>query len=70
MSYIPPAVIDADSHVIENELTWDHLEPAEQKYRPKIIAQRNDPMGFDRIVAVFPGGRAYMWRQLNGQIGQ
>ena len=29
MSYIPPAVIDADAHVIENDLTWDHLEPAE-----------------------------------------
>ena len=27
-------VIDSDAHVIENEETWDYLEPAEQKYRP------------------------------------
>ena len=43
MSYIPPAVIDADAHVIENNLTWDHLEPAEQKYRPKIVVDSKDP---------------------------
>ena len=43
MSYIPPAVIDSDAHVIESDLTWDHLEPAEEKYRPKIVADRKDP---------------------------
>lgn len=43
MSYIPPAVIDSDAHVIENNLTWDHLEPAEEKYRPKIVADRGNP---------------------------
>jgi predicted TIM-barrel fold metal-dependent hydrolase len=43
MSYIPPAVIDSDAHVIENDLTWDHLEPAEEKYRPKIVTDRKDP---------------------------
>jgi len=37
MSYIPPAVIDADAHVIETDLTWDHLEPAEEKYRPSMV---------------------------------
>ena len=30
MSYFPPAVIDADAHVIENDETWDYLEPAER----------------------------------------
>ena len=24
-------VIDADAHVVETELTWDYLEPSEQK---------------------------------------
>ena len=39
-------------------------------YAKAYVAARNDPPGFDRIVAVFPGGRAYMWRQLSGQIAQ
>lgn len=43
MSYIPPAVIDSDAHVIENDLTWDHLEPAEAKYRPKMVTCPRDP---------------------------
>ena len=43
MSYSPPAVIDADAHVIENNLTWDHLEPAEEKYRPKMVADPASP---------------------------
>ena len=29
------SVIDADAHVIENDHTWDFLEPSEAKYRPK-----------------------------------
>ena len=37
MAYVPPAVIDSDAHVIENDLTWDHLEPSEAKYRPKMV---------------------------------
>ena len=43
MSYIPPAVIDSDAHVIENNLTWDHLEPAEEKYRPKLVTDPANP---------------------------
>jgi aminocarboxymuconate-semialdehyde decarboxylase len=43
MPYIPPAVIDSDAHVIESNLTWDHLEPAEEKYRPKIVMDPADP---------------------------
>ncbi len=39
-------------------------------YAKAYVAQRNDPRGFDRIVAVFPGGRAYMWRQPNGLIAE
>ncbi len=37
-------------------------------YAKAYVAERNDPRGFDRIVAVFPGGRAYMWRQPGVQI--
>lgn len=37
-------------------------------YARAYVAAVDDPFGFDRIVAIFPGGRAYMWRQLNGKI--
>lgn len=36
-------VVDADAHVIETEATWDYLEPAEQKYRPRLYASEHDP---------------------------
>jgi hypothetical protein len=39
-------------------------------YAKAYVAERNDPKGFDRIVAVFPGGRAYMWRQLTARVAQ
>jgi predicted TIM-barrel fold metal-dependent hydrolase len=31
------ATIDADAHVVETDRTWDYLEPAEMKYRPRIV---------------------------------
>ncbi len=31
-------VIDADAHVIENDHTWDFLEPSEAKYRPRKLS--------------------------------
>lgn len=30
-----------------------------------ILAQPNKPYGFDRFIAQYPDGRAYMWRQIN-----
>lgn len=30
-----------------------------------ILAQDNDPYGFDRFIAQYPDGRAFMWRQIN-----
>jgi hypothetical protein len=36
-------------------------------YATAYVAESDDPPGFDRIVAVFPGGRSYMWRQPAGQ---
>ena len=39
-------------------------------YVKAYVAERNDPKGFDRIVAVFPGGRSYMWRQLNETVSE
>ena len=39
-------------------------------YTKAYVEERNNPRGFDRIVAVFPGGRAYMWRQPNGILGE
>lgn len=29
-----------------------------------VVAARNEPAGFDRIVAWYPDGRAYQWRQV------
>jgi hypothetical protein len=30
-----------------------------------VLAARDEPEGFDRMIAVYPDGRGYMWRQLN-----
>ena len=34
------AVIDADTHVIETEHTWDYLDPSEQQFRPIVVTPR------------------------------
>ena len=34
MRYTPPAVFDADAYVIENDDTWEFLEPAEANTGP------------------------------------
>lgn len=36
-------VIDADAHVVETDRTWDYLDPADEKYRPKLEVDPNDP---------------------------
>ena len=36
-------IIDADSHVIETERTWEYLEPAERKYRPLLYSSPDNP---------------------------
>ncbi len=33
-------VVDADTHVVETEHTWDFLDPDEEKYRPTVVAPR------------------------------
>jgi len=35
-------VIDADSHVIETEHTWDYMEPSERKWRPTLVSAKDD----------------------------
>jgi hypothetical protein len=40
------------------------------QYGKAYVAAYDDPPGFDRIIAVFPGGNSYMWRQLSEQISQ
>lgn len=30
-----------------------------------VLAEFNEPYGFDRVVAIYPDGRAYQWRQMN-----
>jgi len=34
------------------------------------LAEYNTPVGFDRIVVVSSGGRAFMWRQPNGNLAE
>jgi hypothetical protein len=34
-----------------------------------VVAASNEPAGFDRIIAYFPDGRAFMWRQLRDSEG-
>ena len=36
-------VIDADAHVVENERVWDYLEADEEKYRPTLVAEPDNP---------------------------
>jgi len=35
------AIIDSDAHVIENDATWDCMEPADQQYRPIFLNARS-----------------------------
>jgi hypothetical protein len=44
-------------------------ENLERGYARAYVAGRNEPPGFDRIIAVFPGGRSYMWRQPSANTG-
>jgi predicted TIM-barrel fold metal-dependent hydrolase len=37
-------IIDADAHVIETERTWDYLDEADKKYRPKLFSTPDDAM--------------------------
>lgn len=48
------AVIDADTHVIETEHTWDYMEPAEQQFRPIVVTPKDE------------GGREYWY--IDGKI--
>ena len=48
------AVIDADTHVIETEHTWDYLDPSEQQFRPIVVAPKGG------------GGREYWY--IDGKI--
>src|SRR5205807_1729782 len=35
-------VIDADTHVVEAEQTWNYLDPSEQQFRPVIVRPYGD----------------------------
>src|SRR4051812_44888365 len=36
-------MIDADTHVLEDWSTWDHLDPEERIYRPRLAEFRAEP---------------------------
>src|SRR2546428_11704305 len=48
------AVIDADTHVIETEHTWDYIDQSEQQFRPLVVAPKGE------------GGREYWY--IDGKI--
>lgn len=48
-------IIDADAHVIENDHTWDFLEPSEAKYRPTQVSD--------------PGNADFKYWQVDGRRG-
>ena len=35
--------IDCDAHVVENDSTWDYLEPSETGYRPRVVTASESP---------------------------
>lgn len=35
-------VIDADTHVVESDRTWEYLDPADRKYRPALVSTGGD----------------------------
>ena len=35
-------VIDADTHVVESDRTWEYLDPADRKYRPTLVSAGGD----------------------------
>jgi len=39
--------IDADSHVIENDSTWDFMLESERPFKPKIVGSNNPSDAFD-----------------------
>ena len=43
MAQAKTLVIDADAHVIENDHTWDFLEPSEARYRPRKVDHPDNP---------------------------
>ncbi len=43
-------VIDSDAHVVETDRTWDFLDPADEKYRPKLEVNPDDPFRGDWII--------------------
>jgi predicted TIM-barrel fold metal-dependent hydrolase len=48
------AVIDADTHVIETEHTWDYMDSSEQQFRPIVVTPKGE------------GGREYWY--IDGKI--
>ena len=36
-------VVDSDSHVVETEQTWEYLDAADTKYRPRLFGSPEDP---------------------------
>ena len=56
-------IIDADAHVVENERTWEYLDPSARKYRPQLV---NLPQALPRPQAwVIPssvgGSQSFVW---------
>ena len=54
----PPGWFDCfDAETIEKDIEAGRARA--------VVAARDQPEGFDRMIAWYPDGRAYLWRQLN-----
>ena len=42
-------IIDADAHVVENEHTWDYIDPSDSQYRPYVVAPESPESGSGRF---------------------
>ena len=41
-------IIDSDTHVIENELTWSYMQGSDEQYRPQILNRPDAASGSRR----------------------
>ncbi|HLY67703.1 MAG TPA: amidohydrolase family protein [Chloroflexota bacterium] len=68
--------IDSDAHVIETEETWLYLEPAEQKYRPRLVGSPDNEREQywvleDKVIGFrFPNLTAAELETLSKQVGR
>src|SRR5437762_3117412 len=46
----PVGFVDSDAHVLENDETWDYLDPSERQYRPFSVERQDPETGVSRRI--------------------